>query len=95
LRALTIQTIGKDANLIEQQEAGVLLGDPQAAYASPLELDQLRARLSAVSIRELAARSGLSERMLRAVRDGSRRPAPATARAFTEMFRESQSAAYL
>ena len=78
---LTIQLIGKETNLLEQQATGVLIADPQQVYSSALEWERIRSRLGGVSIPELANRSGVSERMLRYLRDESRKPSPATAQA--------------
>jgi hypothetical protein len=61
------------SNLLEQQEEGVLTADPQAIYSYEIELELLRAHLGAISIPELAERSGVSPRMLRDVRAGRRR----------------------
>jgi hypothetical protein len=65
--------IGKETNLLEQQEDGVLPTDPQADYPCRAEWEMLRRRLGEVSISELAERSGVSPRMLRDVRAGRRR----------------------
>ena len=81
VEVLCIFHIGKEANLLEQQEEGVLTGDPQAVYAHTSEWEQVRPLLSQVSIRELAARSGVSGRMLRALRQGDREPSPETVQA--------------
>jgi hypothetical protein len=81
VRVLTVRLIGKESNLLEQQEEGVLVTDPRAVYPSNVEWELLRRRLGEVSITELAAASGVSERMLWYLRDGSRQPSPAMARA--------------
>jgi hypothetical protein len=73
VRVFTIRFIGKETNLLEQQEEGVAITDPQAVYSYEMELELLRAHLEEVSIRELAERSGVSQRMLRDVRAGRRR----------------------
>jgi transcriptional regulator with XRE-family HTH domain len=75
VRVLTIRLIGKETNLLEQQEKGVALTDPQAVYSYEMELELLRVHLEegSVSIRELAERSGVSQKMLRDVREGKRR----------------------
>jgi hypothetical protein len=59
----------------------VLEVDPQALYLSEADHEALRELIGRVSIPKLAAASGVSERMLRYLRDGSRRPSPATAQA--------------
>ena len=81
VRALAVQLIGKETNLLEQQEAGVAIREPQAIYPSPLEWERVRPRLWEVSIPELAKRLGVTERMLWYLRDGSRQASPATAQA--------------
>jgi hypothetical protein len=88
VRVLTVRLIGKETNLLEQQEDGVLITDPLAVYPSNVEGELLRRRLGEVSIPELAERSGVSERMLRSVRDGSRRPSPATVEAVLRALEE-------
>jgi hypothetical protein len=64
--------IGKEANLIEQQEKGVVLADPQAVYLGGGEWESIRARMKGVDIRKLAALTGINERTLRAYRQGTR-----------------------
>jgi hypothetical protein len=81
VQPIAIQLIGKETNLLEQQADGVLIADPQTVYSSASEWERIRLRLGEVSIPELAKRSGVSERMLRYLRDGSRQPSPATAQA--------------
>ena len=63
VRVFTIRLIGKETNLLEQQEEGVLIADPQAVYSYEMEWELLRAHFEEVSIRELAERSGVSPRM--------------------------------
>jgi hypothetical protein len=60
-----VSHIGKEANLLEQQEEGILVTDPQAAYFDGTEWNAIRPHLDRVSIAELSARSGVSARMLR------------------------------
>ena len=81
LHAVTVSLIGKEANLLEQQEEGVVLGDPQAVYAGGNEWERLRAQLQSVSLRELSQLSGVSPRMLRDLRQGTRKPSARTAAA--------------
>ena len=78
---LQFKLIGKETNLLERQEAGLAIRAPQAIYSSPSEWERMRSRLGEVSIPKLAKRSGVSERMLRYLRDGARQPSPATAQA--------------
>jgi len=81
MTASLVLHIGKESNLLEQQEEGGLIADPQAVYLSEADYQGLRELIARVSIPKLAAASGVSERMLRYIRDGSRRPSPATAQA--------------
>ena len=74
VQILTVFHIGKESNLLEEQEKGVLLTDPQAVYSGAGEWELLRPHLSRVSISDLAARPGVDERMLRYLRRGDRRP---------------------
>jgi hypothetical protein len=74
IHALTAFHIGKESNLIEQQEEGILIADPQAVYRGGGEWEMLRPYLDRVSIPELAELSGVSPEMLRKVRRGERRP---------------------
>jgi hypothetical protein len=64
--------IGKEANLIEQQEKGVVLGDPQLVYLGSGEWEAIRAKMEGVDIRKLAALTGINQRTLRAYRQGTR-----------------------
>ena len=73
IRASFVLHIGKETNLLEQQEEGVLVADPQAVYFGEDDQEALRELLRQVSIPKLAAASGVSERMLRAIRSGERR----------------------
>ncbi len=75
ISVLTIKHIGKETNLLEQQEEGVLLANPQAAYPGGGELEMIQEWLGRMSIPRLAEISGVSERMLRAIRTGERNPA--------------------
>ena len=52
--------IGKETNLLEQQEEGVLEVDPQAIYLSEADHQALRELIARVSIPKLAAASGVS-----------------------------------
>jgi hypothetical protein len=54
----------------------VLEVDPQAVYLSEADYQGLRESVEQVSIPRLAAASGVSERMLRYLRDGDRKPSP-------------------
>ncbi len=78
VRALPPFHIGKEANLLEQQEEGILLTDPQAVYLGERGLEAISSQLQSVSIVKLAALSGVSERMLRSIRNGVRRPSAKT-----------------
>ena len=73
-----ITHIGKETNLIEQQEEGVVLTDAQQVYSNGSEWEWVRSQLDRVSIPELAERSGVSPRMLRNLRKGDRRPSAKT-----------------
>jgi hypothetical protein len=73
---LCVFHIGKETNLIEQQEEGVALADPQAVYLGGGEWEAIRARMEAVPTRKLASLTGINERTLRAYRQGTR-PIPA------------------
>ncbi len=70
--------IGKETNLIEQQEEGILLTDPQAVYSGGGEWKPIRARMADVPIAQLANLSGVSQRMLRYLQNGDRRPSAET-----------------
>jgi len=74
VHALSISHIGKETNFLEAQEEGVLLTDPQAVYSREGEWEATRPYLDQVSISELAGRSGVSQRMLRDLRQGTRLP---------------------
>jgi hypothetical protein len=72
---VTVRFIGKEANLIEQQEEGVLLGDPQAVYDGPKNpggWEAVRRRLGPIPATHLAVLTGLSPRMIRNVKRGER-----------------------
>ncbi len=84
VQVLTISHIGKETNLIEQQEEGILDFDPQGVYSGGGEWELVRSWLDRVSIPRLAAESGISERTLRHWRRGDRRPLAKTIRAITE-----------
>jgi hypothetical protein len=62
--------IGKEANLIEQQEEGVALADPQAVYLGGCEWEAIRAQMEGVPTRKLASLTGINERTLRAYQAG-------------------------
>jgi transcriptional regulator with XRE-family HTH domain len=83
VRAFTASHIGKEGNLLEQQGEGVLLVDPQAVYSGEKEWEVIRSLLDRVSISELAALSGVSERMFRSLRKGERRPSAKTLQKIT------------
>jgi DNA-binding transcriptional regulator YiaG len=70
--------IGKESNLIEEQEERVLTTDPQALYLAEGNLEEIRSQLENVSVPKLAARSRVSERMLQSIRQGKRRPSVKT-----------------
>jgi hypothetical protein len=74
VHVFSICHIGKESNLIEQQEEGVLLIDPQSIYWGEGDWEAIRSQLDRVSITELARQSGVSERMLRYLREGKRQP---------------------
>ena len=74
LQVLSVLHIGKETNLLEQQEEGVLLANPQAVYFGGGEWETIRPWLGRVSIRELSRLSGVPERRLREYRQGVRRP---------------------
>jgi hypothetical protein len=74
IRAIAITHIGKESNLLEQQEEGVLIADPQAVYWGKGDLEAVRSLLQRVPIVKLAALSGVSPEMLRKVQQGERRP---------------------
>ncbi len=76
--------IGKETNLLEQQEEGVLVADPQAVYFGEDDQEALRELLWRISIPKLAVASGASERMLRAIRSGERRASARGVRAIVE-----------
>ncbi len=69
---LSVCYIGKETNLIEDQEKRVVPTDPQAIYPTGREWERIRPHLARVPLAELSARSGVSERMLRALRRGAR-----------------------
>ena len=73
VQALTITHIGKETNLLEAQEEGVLVNDPQVVYWDGSEWEAIRPWLQDVSITRLAELSGVSPRMLRDIRQGTRR----------------------
>jgi len=83
VRASTIFHIGKEANLIDQQEDGTLLTDPQAVYLGEGDFEAIRSLLQSVSIAKVADLSGVSPRMLRDIRQGTRRPSAKTLEAIT------------
>jgi hypothetical protein len=76
IQVLTAFHIGKESNLIEQQEEGILIADPQAVYRGGGEWEMLQTYLDWVSIPELAELSGVPARTLRSYRRGDRRPTP-------------------
>ena len=75
---LTISHIGKETNLLEEQAEGVALTDPQTVYRNGSEWEAIRDLLETASITRLAELSGVSERMLRDLRQGTRRPSAET-----------------
>jgi len=76
IQVLTAFHIGKESNLIEQQEEGILIADPQAVYRGGGEWEMLRPYLDRVSISELTELTGVPARTLRSYRQGDRRPKP-------------------
>jgi DNA-binding transcriptional regulator YiaG len=74
VRCLSISHIGKETHLLEAQEERVLLIGPQAVYLGGGEWETIRPWLYRVSISKLSALSGVSQRMLRDIRQGKRRP---------------------
>jgi hypothetical protein len=74
VRVLTVRLIGKETNLLEQQEEGVLVTDPQAVYPCSSEWELLRRHLKNVDLKTLAELSGIDERRLREYRQGARVP---------------------
>jgi hypothetical protein len=76
--------IGKETNLIEQQEEGVALADPQLVYSGGGEWEAIRAWMESVSSPKLAALSGINERTPRTYRQGTRRPPPESVGAIAE-----------
>ena len=78
VQVLGVRHIGKEANLLEEQEKGVQPTDPQKVYPGGGEWETIRPLLDLVSIPELAARSGVSERMLQYLRKGKRQPSAKT-----------------
>jgi DNA-binding transcriptional regulator YiaG len=84
VHVVTVFHIGKESNLLEEQEEGVLLTDPQAVYSGSGEWEVIRPQLSQVSISKLATRSGVSARMLRNLRKGDRRPSAETLEAIID-----------
>ncbi len=91
---LTVSHIGKETNLLDEQEKGILLTDPQAVYSGLGEWEVLRLWLWRVSIPRLSALSGVSPRMLRNLRKGDRRPSAkvlgAIMRALAQMLDEAE-----
>ena len=77
VHALSISHIGKATNLLEAQQEGVLVSDPQAVYVGGGEWETIRPYLNQESIfKKLAAITGISKRTLRAYRQGARKPKP-------------------
>ena len=80
----TVSYIGKETNLLEQQEEGVLTTDPQAVYWGGGEWEAIRSYLYRVSIPELSDRSGVSPRTLQYLRRGDHQPSAKTLQDITE-----------
>jgi hypothetical protein len=78
VRTFTVSHIGKESNLLEQQEEGMLIADPQAVYWGKGDVEAVRSHLRDVSIPDLATLSRVSERMLQSVRQGTRQPSAKT-----------------
>ena len=68
--------IGKETNLLEEQEKGNVLTDPQEVYRGGGEWGEIRSWLDRVSIAKLATLTGLNARTLRCYRQGTRKPPP-------------------
>jgi len=83
VHAISITHIGKETNLLEQQQEGVSIADPQAVYSGEADWEKIRSQLDQVSISELSHRSGVSARRLREYRQGIRRPSANTRKAIT------------
>jgi hypothetical protein len=84
VHALSVTHIGKESNLLEQQEEGILIADPQAVYWGEGDFKAIRSLLNRVPIVKLATLSGVSPEMLRKVRRGERRPSAKTAGAIMD-----------
>jgi hypothetical protein len=84
IHAISITHIGKETNLLEKQEEGVLIADPQAVYWGGGEWEAIRPYLDRASISELSRRSGVSPRILQSVRQGIRQPSAKTLSAIME-----------
>jgi hypothetical protein len=67
---LTAAEIGKETNLVEQQEEGLLLVDPQEVYESDDRWGEIQRWLSGQRIDNVAAATGIGERLLRKYRVG-------------------------
>ncbi len=64
--------IGKETNLLERQEEGVALCEPQTVYWSTSDWETLRPWLDRVPLAELSKLTGIPERTLRSYRLGER-----------------------
>ena len=78
VRGEAIRHIGKESNLLEEQQHGVISCDPQTVFSTGGDLEALRAWLRSVPVAEVARLSGVSERMVRAIRNGERDPGAET-----------------
>ena len=76
VRILYATHIGKESNLLEQQEEGILLDDPQAIYWGAGEWEGIRSQLDRERIPKLSRETRIPERTLRAYRRGTRKPPP-------------------
>ena len=74
VRGEAIRHIGKESNLLEEQQHGVIHCDPQTVFSTGGDLEALRVWLGRESVAEVARISGISERMIRAIRNGERNP---------------------
>ena len=74
IRVFSIREIGKETNLIEHEEEGVLVSDPQAVYSGPGEREMIRTWLGRVRLADVAVRTRIEERRLREYRAGRRWP---------------------
>ena len=95
VRILYATHIGKESNLLKQQEEGILLDDPQAVYWGAGEWEGIQPWLDWAPIPKLSKESNVSEQMLRNLRKGDRWPSAKTlasiAGALARMLERSKS----